>query len=83
MLLQSKVAIITGAASGIGQTGARLFAREGASVVIADINNKNGEQTAKGIRQQGKIHYNNHRIERRDRVPMYDIKEICRSNNNR
>ncbi len=53
MLLPGKVAIITGAATGIGQNGAHVFAREGAKVVIADINDKNGEETAKGIREQG------------------------------
>ena len=53
MLLPGKVAIITGAATGIGQTGARLFAQEGAKVVIADINDKDGKETVKGIREQG------------------------------
>lgn len=53
MLLQEKVTIITGAANGIGQAGARLFGKEGAKVVIADINDKEGEETAKGIREQG------------------------------
>lgn len=53
MLLPGKVAIITGSAAGIGQAGARLFAREGAKVVIADINDKDGEETAKGICEQG------------------------------
>ncbi len=53
MLLQDKVAIITGAASGIGQTAARRFAQEGAKVVIADINDPDGEATAQGIREQG------------------------------
>ena len=52
-LLQGKVAIITGAATGIGQCAARLFAEEGAKVVIADINDKDGEETARGIREQG------------------------------
>ncbi len=53
MLLSGKVAIITGAAAGIGQTAARLFAQEGAKVVIADINDRDGEETARGIREQG------------------------------
>lgn len=53
MLLPGKVAIITGAATGIGQTGARLFAQGGAKVVIADINDKDGKGTVKGIREQG------------------------------
>lgn len=53
MLLRGKVAIITGAATGLGQTGARLFAQEGAKVVIADVNDKDGEETAGRIREQG------------------------------
>jgi NAD(P)-dependent dehydrogenase (short-subunit alcohol dehydrogenase family) len=48
---ENKVAIITGAASGIGQACARLLAARGASVVAADINAAGAEQVAKeGIR---------------------------------
>jgi NAD(P)-dependent dehydrogenase (short-subunit alcohol dehydrogenase family) len=44
--LESKVAIITGAGSGIGEATARLMAREGASVVVADINGAEAERVA-------------------------------------
>lgn len=53
MLLKGKVALITGAATGIGRTGARLFAQEGAKVIVADINDKEGEKTVNEIRGQG------------------------------
>jgi 3-hydroxybutyrate dehydrogenase len=46
MLLENKVAIVTGAASGIGKDIAVLFAREGARVVIADLNQKGAEAVA-------------------------------------
>lgn len=44
--LTGKVAFITGAGSGIGRTAAILFAREGAEVVIADVNAETGQETA-------------------------------------
>jgi len=50
--LKDKVAIITGAGSGIGQATAELFAEEGANVVVADIDGKAGEVTAQKIRDQ-------------------------------
>jgi NAD(P)-dependent dehydrogenase (short-subunit alcohol dehydrogenase family) len=43
MRLQDKVALITGAGSGIGRETALLFAREGASIVVADVNDQAGE----------------------------------------
>ena len=51
--LAGKVAIITGAASGIGRASAIRFAREGAKVVIADINTVGGERTVELISQEG------------------------------
>ncbi|MGH7906484.1 MAG: SDR family NAD(P)-dependent oxidoreductase, partial [Candidatus Binataceae bacterium] len=45
--LDGKVAVITGAASGIGAASAILFAREGAAVVIADLNQEGGEAVAR------------------------------------
>jgi NAD(P)-dependent dehydrogenase (short-subunit alcohol dehydrogenase family) len=44
--LSGKVAIITGAASGMGKAAAILFAKEGAHVVLADLNVKGGEEVA-------------------------------------
>jgi NAD(P)-dependent dehydrogenase (short-subunit alcohol dehydrogenase family) len=51
--LDGKVAVITGAASGIGRATALRFAAEGASVVIADLNQNEGEATAFQCREAG------------------------------
>ena len=51
MLLQDKVALITGAASGIGRATAQLFSRQGARVVVADINEMGAEETVENIRR--------------------------------
>lgn len=51
--LQGKSAIITGAASGIGRATALLFAREGASVSLADVNEAGGIQVEREISSAG------------------------------
>ena len=53
MRLQNQVALITGAASGIGRESALLFAAEGAAVVAVDINLTAAEETASAIRATG------------------------------
>src|SRR5882757_5156658 len=51
--LQNQVAWISGAASGIGEAVARLFAAEGAAVGLADVQAKQGEAVAEEIRTTG------------------------------
>lgn len=53
MKLDGKVAIITGSASGMGLEEAQLFAREGAKVIIADVNAEAGEKVASDINAEG------------------------------
>jgi 3-oxoacyl-[acyl-carrier protein] reductase len=51
--LEGRVAVITGAASGLGREAARIFALAGASVVLADIDAKGLEETAALVRNAG------------------------------
>ena len=53
MRLDGKVAIVTGAAHGMGEAEARLFAKEGAKVVVADVLGKEAEAVAADIRASG------------------------------
>src|SRR5438046_6285023 len=48
-----KVAFVTGAANGIGRAAALAFAREGASVALADVSEKGNQETSRLIEQQG------------------------------
>ena len=51
--MKDKVTIITGAASGIGEAAALLFAKEGAKVVVSDINAEAGEEVVRRIQKAG------------------------------
>jgi NAD(P)-dependent dehydrogenase (short-subunit alcohol dehydrogenase family) len=53
MRLKDKVAIITGATSGIGRAGAILFAREGAKVVVVGRRKAAGEETLRKVKAVG------------------------------
>jgi len=53
MRLKEKVALITGAGSGIGRQSALLFAREGAAVLVVDVNDAAGNETVTLVKQAG------------------------------
>jgi NAD(P)-dependent dehydrogenase (short-subunit alcohol dehydrogenase family) len=53
MRLQGKVALITGAGSGIGREAALRFAQEGARIVVADVNDSDGEATVEQLHHEG------------------------------
>ena len=52
-LLEGRIALITGAGGGIGKGVARRFAREGASVVVAEIDVASGEQVVRELEELG------------------------------
>src|ERR1700754_4491033 len=51
MLLKDRIAIITGAGQGIGQACALRLAREGAEIIVADVNDEAGKAVAESIRK--------------------------------
>lgn len=52
-IFQGKVALVTGAASGIGRASATAFAKRGAKVIVCDIDAENGQQAVQAIEQAG------------------------------
>ena len=53
MRLEGKVALVTGAGSGIGRATALLFAREGAKVLVVDVNTAAGKETVDQVAAAG------------------------------
>src|SRR5699024_6001658 len=53
MKLQDKVAVVTGAASGMGRAIAKVYAREGAKVIVADLNMEGAKDVVKEITESG------------------------------
>ena len=51
--LENKVAVITGAASGMGRATSIRFAQEGASIVVADLNVAGGESVVRECKENG------------------------------
>lgn len=75
--VSGKTAIVTGAAVGLGEATARLLAKEGAQVLLTDVNDQGGERTAESIRQAGgKAAFIHHDASRED--DWKRVMEECR-----
>jgi len=68
MRLHNKVVIITGAGAGIGKETALLFSKEGAKVVVADIDEKGGKETATEIQRSGEGFFFKLDVTNRDQI---------------
>ena len=73
--LKDKVAIITGAASGIGRGVAEVFIAHGAKVVIADINEDAGQQTTQALGENSRFQKTDATQRARERVPHFVSEE--------
>jgi 3(or 17)beta-hydroxysteroid dehydrogenase len=61
--LAGKIAIITGASKGLGEADARVFVREGARVILTDVDRENGEKLAAELGEMAEFHYHDVRHE--------------------
>ena len=64
-MLDGKIALVTGSAGGIGRGTAIEMARQGASVIVSDVNDEGGEETLETIRGEGGRPSSSIRISRR------------------
>lgn len=71
--LAGKIAIITGAAKGLGEADARMFAREGATVILTDVDRAKGEALAAEIGGKAEFHYHDVRHEAEWKVLIDDV----------
>jgi len=71
--LSGKVAIITGAAKGLGEADARMFVREGARVVLTDVDSANGERVAAELGEMAEYRHLDVRHDAEWRVLVDDV----------
>ena len=79
MLLENRVALITGGASGIGRATAELFAKEGARVVVSDVNVEGGNEAVERIVSVGGSAF----FVKADIGLMGDVQALARSSTDR
>lgn len=68
MSLANRTVIVTGAGQGIGRGVAEAYAQEGASVVLAELNEETGRSAAEAIRRAGAVPYSCHVMYGRKRI---------------
>jgi 3(or 17)beta-hydroxysteroid dehydrogenase len=71
--LAGKIAIITGAAKGLGEADARMFAREGATVILTDVDRLVGAQLAAEIGGNAEFHYHDVRRDAEWKALVEDV----------
>ena len=71
--LAGKIAIITGAAKGLGEADARMFVREGARVILTDVDRANGEKLAAELGEMAEFHYQDVRHDAEWKVLVDDV----------